>query len=170
MASENVSLRIKHYKYPTTFRGVFWMPSKKIYINCLVKNYPILYKHVLEHEKKHYRIYNSGKPCVIRIFLDMINECNAWLKFKIRNDLLTEEKSYQIIVSNKNDIIKNLYKLMKKLNEKTPTRNMEIYAKIVRDLWPLPLLSPFLLVIIQWWAEKMIHHPNSQLSTCALEN
>ena len=144
---ENNSFSITHYKHPTKFQGVFWMPSNKVYIYCLVKKYSILHDYVKKHEKKHYKNYNSGKYWVIRILLDILNEWNGELKRNTYRELLNDFQNYQIDLSNKNCIIKTPNKLMKKLGENEPNRRMNIYAITVGKFRDLPYIIPFLMVI-----------------------
>ena len=146
MPRKNGCPSVCYYKHPTNFRGVFWLPSEKIYIYCSVLKYPLLHEYVLKHERKHRSNYNSGKNYVIGIFFDIIHQSTDWSKLVFLKELRIEYRQYEEELSKKNCIITNPDILMKKLCELKPNGKMKMYVKIVN--FGTILLPPLVVMII----------------------
>ena len=135
--------------------AIYWIPSNKIYVYNLVKNYDVFHEYILEHEKIHYKNYNCNRHYFLRIMLDILNEWKgAWkntFNKKLKND---KEKYVEELSKIKEDkkVINNMDELRYKLGEIKPIKNMLIYSKVVGFFRPdnkAFILILWLLILVE---------------------
>lgn len=148
---------------PTERNGVFWLPSNKIFIYCLVKEHDYFYAYVVNHEKNHYMNYNYSRCKWIGIMKDIWNEWKMSWDMTFDNELKNSHQQYQeklSAVKEKKVLIKDLYVLMLVLGEKRASKKEMQYADIVRCFKPYHicsyLLLPFVGLTLFWMARLFL--------------
>jgi len=73
--TENQDVEIVYGRYPSS-RAVYSRKYNKIYINEIVKKYPLYLEWIIQHEMSHYNNNRFHKNTLVLLFLDIF--CTDW--------------------------------------------------------------------------------------------
>lgn len=138
-------VEIRYYDIPYKNLGVYWGPSKTVYIYEGLKKYPKLHRTILDHEVKHYINQNSDRHVLIKMLTDVYREWRDCWKTAFDKELRNEVKQFSANFEDNRSI--DLKQLMNHLNEIKPSFETMIYTKILSLLRPDSSFVKFLIIV-----------------------
>lgn len=80
---------IEYKSYPRSM-GFYSNKFKKIYLNPITSKYTVFHKYLVDHEKKHYILYNKYKNPVVLLILNTLHEWHTIFLYSSNHDVMVE--------------------------------------------------------------------------------
>jgi len=131
---------------PLPAPGIFWIPNNAIYVQSSVIKYQQYYRHVIEHEKKHYDNFNSDNIGIIKIIKDIHYQwCDAITKNcnkKIRQDENEYKKKWRMETKDVKVKFRDII-----IKEYPPNRAQNLHAKLVDFFSPDSIILSLIFIL-----------------------
>jgi len=97
---------IEYKSYPRSL-AFYSIKHNKIYVNPILFKYPVAHNYHLEHEKRHYTIYNKYKNLLILFTLNLMHEWHSvFTQLRLIRESTSCYNEYRKIHFSKEEIVK----------------------------------------------------------------
>jgi len=138
-------VNVVYHNWPYRNLGIYWSPSKTIYLYEGLKKYPKLHGAILDHEVEHHLNQSSDRHILRKLLTDVYREWRDCWKTAFDKELRNEVKQFSAGFEELLSI--DLKQLMNHLDEKPSSFGTMMYTKTLSLLRPDSNFIKFLIIV-----------------------